>query len=215
MKLRLTLCTIAALLLCCGMAHADGWVFGVKPGGHINTSYFGMERGNLVFYGGLDLLRISAEYNMSSTETNGSTYTYDSELKGSALMLIPRIGAKFRISSHALRPYLYADVFKAFPSVTLEGSETSGGVTVSVQLTDYEDYAKDILGIFGFNIGFGAEYYFSEHFSLGGEYSFRWISTSATDEGTESYRGYTETWEDELKASLMASYANAVLNFYF
>ncbi len=153
----------------------------------------------------------------------------DYEYSGSATLVAPHFGLKFRLSSHTLRPYVSADLFKVFPFVTVKSEETTrfyeDGNLVDTHrdvgdTEEDEELVEDILGVWGFNVGFGAEYFFSENFSIGGEYVFRWFATSLDEEGEEEYGGGSgyesgRTWNDELSASLKMSHAAIVLSYYF
>lgn len=237
MKQRLTLGLLALAMMASALAHAKdgGFVFGVKPSATVQTSYFGMERGKFVFYGGLDMLALGAK--MKGMDADWSSYSGNQgqyrtersfEYSGSAILIAPRLGVKCRLSSHTLRPYLFADLFKVFPFVSVKGEEDTREYRDGILYGTYhssqdnkktEDMVKDILGVWGFNLGFGSEYFFSENFSIGGEYVFRLFATSTEDKGEEGSRGggyqWGRTWKDELSGSLKMSYAAIVLNYYF
>ncbi len=233
MRLRLVigLLTLAMMASAVASAKNGGFVFGVKPSATVQTSYFGLERGKFVFYGGLDLLAMSAkqtghDVNWYSYSGNESRTERDFEYSGSATLIAPRLGVKCRLSSHTLRPYLFADLFKVFPFVSIKDEvDTRQYENGVLSHTDHysgynketESMVKDILGVWGFNLGFGSEYYFSENFSVGGEYVFRLFATSADYKGEDgtAESGYRQTWKDELSGSLKMSYAAIVLNYYF
>jgi hypothetical protein len=228
-------------MMASAMAYAKdgGFVFGVKPSATVQTSYFGMERGKFVFYGGLDMLAIGAK--MKGQDVDWSSYSYSEyqgqyrteksfEYSGSATLIAPRLGVKCRLSSHTLRPYLFADLYKVFPFVNVKGEENTREYRDGILYDTYhnsednqetEDMVKDILDVWGFNLGFGSEYFFSENFSIGGEYVFRLFATSSEYKGEDGSGGggggyeWGQTWKDELSGSLKMSYAAIVLNYYF
>ena len=74
------------------------------------------------------------------------------------------------------------------------------------------------MDFFGLKAGFGAEYPLSERVSIGGEFGFRLIFNSFTDEGSreDEYDGvveYRRKWKDELSANLGITYTSFSLNF--
>lgn len=232
---------VTVMLLCPAVTYGGSPVFGVRPGMGIHGSYFGLASTRWTFYGGLDLLAIGVSVKGSDTDwrhgySSNQMYKHhegEYDMSGSATLLIPRVGAKFFISGSAsdLRPYLIGDFFKTFAFVNVDGKEVDRYYSESGQMTGFyvdefeldendEDMIESILSVWGINLGFGVEYQFSEHFSVGGEYGLRWFKTSADqqDESSSSWDGqeqFRENWSDELSASLKMSYATAVLSFYF
>ncbi len=63
MKLRLLIWLLAMAMMASLSAKAEdgGFVFGVKSGGTVQTSYVGLESGRFVFFGGLDVLAIGVK----------------------------------------------------------------------------------------------------------------------------------------------------------
>ncbi len=237
------------VILCIGsrlFAQSDV-VFGVKPGTVINSAYFGLKMDNLVPMVGADVLWITASGEYTSTEDNhwGSFYSgtifrekrvSDLEFDGSALLVIPHIGAKYLLGSGDVRPYFFANAFFSIPSVKLETDRRDEWWSYEDdKLVDHgkdsgsenldsktKETINDILGFWGVTLGGGAEYFFSERFSIGGEYGIRLffnsvdISNVPAGPDADSYgETYTGEWEGELSASLRLTYAVVSLNFYF
>ncbi len=167
------------------------FAFGVKPGMTMQTSYFGFTAGKFLPYASMDLLWITANYTETNQENNysesygnssSSTYWEERTTKGKALLFIPHFGSKFYVygsrSSEGLRSYLNGDFYFSLSSVsgkeevnwrnTYDGSSESGHSSQKLDKKT-KDLVEDILSFWGFNLGFGAEYMFSEHFSIGGE----------------------------------------------
>ncbi len=218
-------------------------VFGVKPGNMINSAYMGLKIGNLVPMIGADMmwLSASAKYkheNLDSWYDSYDDITYkhrdvDTEdLKGSAFLLVPHIGAKLLMGSKDMRPYVFGNLFFSIPSVNAESNSRNeswyyeDGVEVDHYLdTDSdrldaktEEVIKDALSFWGMTLAGGAEYFFSDHFSVGGEYGIRLLFNTAEYKDTSGNGpdpDYQETWEGEVSASFKISYALVALNYYF
>ena len=94
-------------------------------------------------------------------------------------------------------PYFLADLFKAFTSIDPgEVDDATEDLIASVE---------EMLSPFGLNLGFGAEYHFSDRFSVGGEYGLRYLMSS------------TEFDEIDMKVStnIGMTYAAITANFVF
>jgi hypothetical protein len=128
-------------------------VFGIKPGMMIQSSYFGKAFKRVEPYIGLDWVGIAEN-------SDGGDM--------SASLFIPHLGAKLFLRDYrvpqTVTPYLIGDYFFSLPSVSVDGYSSAE-----------EDYTKDLLSFWGLGIGFGAEYFFTEYFSVGGEYGMRYL----------------------------------------
>ncbi len=219
-------------------------VFGVKPGSTINSAYLGLKMNNLVPFFGIDVLGISASGKYSDENEDqyddyyGNTRVFRNieteEFSGSALLIIPHFGAKLFIGAKDVRPYILGNIFFSIPSVSADAeSKDESWEYENGQLVDHDieidsdkledrtkDMIKDVLSFWGVTLGFGAEYFFSDHFSLGGEYGIRLlfnkIEYSDEDHSSDGANSsYTEKWEGETSANLKISYAAVTLNYYF
>jgi hypothetical protein len=72
-----------------------------------------------------------------------------------------------------------------------------------------EEDIKDALDVLGLTAGWGAEYFFSPQFSLGGEASLNWIFHDV------DYRGEYGESSTQTKTTLTASLVRLTFNFYF
>lgn len=182
---------IASLTIGAGAAGA-GLEFGVKPSTGVQGSYFGFGLGEkVVLFGGLDFLRLSA-----SVESDGG----DADAKVQVLM--PNVGAKLYLGERVdgeVAPYLLASLFKASTSIDIDAT---GMDIPSEALSTIED----LLSPFGLNVAFGAEYYFSDKFSMLGEYGIRYLKTSAELDTDLGEMG-------TLKADVSASAAHHTVGF--
>jgi len=236
MKARVIVMISVLLIIAPVVSYGQSLVFGVKPGLGVQSSYFGLSFNRITPYFGLDLFNISAKANYKDTdwETDWETgifYKYhegEEELKGSATLLIPHLGMKFHLADQEkkLRPYLMGDLFKAIAFVNAEGKEVDRYYDPQGNLTEQymdetelgkkeEDFIKSLLGVWGFILAFGADYSFSENFSVGGEYGFRLFFTSGEYEDKDGTASWREEWKTELSGSFKMSYAVAVLSFHF
>jgi opacity protein-like surface antigen len=171
------------------------FAFGVSPGLNLNSAYFGYKVSDrLVPYVGLQVLstNVNVEFrDPGSTETN--------EL--SASLIAPTIGARYFISQqNPVRAYFALSISKPFVSGKLEYDGEPD--------EDFEEAIENI-SLFGFEIGFGAEYFFSENFSLGGEFGLRSLSAKYEEFDVDFEEEYT------VKARLTPTYTKFGLNFYF
>jgi hypothetical protein len=178
--------------------------FGVKPSTVVQSSYFGFLAGtSMVLQFGLDYARVSVtvegqEEIYDWVNDRWITQSYTDE--GSGSMMMPHGGAKLYLKPRRAgqtSPYFLLDVFKAFTSVSLEMEDAD--------TEDVEEFAGDLLSPWGFCLAFGAEYHFSDRFSLGGEYGFRNMMSSAKNDDMNM----------EVSTSLGATYAAMTANFAF
>lgn len=237
-------CIVAAIgLLFPTLSQGKNLVFGVKPSLGVQSSYLGLQTGSFTPYFGLDILNIGVKVKSNDEDweedwNTGVFYKYHegwSDISGSATLLIPHFGMKFHLADKGkkVRPYLLGDFFKSFAFVNVKGTSTDRyydpGGTLYAEYTDSYDLEKNeekfiesLLGVWGFIAAFGAEYSFSDHFSVCGEYGLRLFFTSAENndhdsgdwdnDGVDDWRS---KWNSELSATLKMSYAAIGLNFKF
>jgi hypothetical protein len=93
---------------------------------------------------------------------------------------------------------------KSFASVDLGGGDS-----------ELEDSIGELLSFYGLSLAFGAEYFFSDFFSIGGEYGLRYMKTSSDLEVDLDILDEPVELDSELEVSYRASYAVASLNFHF
>lgn len=240
MKRVILLVICFCVLLAPALSRGNSFVFQVKPGAQVQSFDFGIEMGKITPYMGLDLLGISADVNYTEKDwrydySSDDSYLYkktQGDLSGSALLLIPHLGAKYNFASRGgvLFPYVNGGIFIALPFVSAEMSEEKtvynpdGSVdyvdTDEDELDqDVENSLEDVLAIWGLNFGFGTEYRFSEHFGVSGEIGFRLLFTGGDFDDTsdidDGVSAGDEVMESELSSSLKLSYSSIVLNYHF
>lgn len=178
-------------------AEKPKFMFGVKPGMLIQTSYFGLSYERFEPFIGLDWVAVSVSSD-------------DGDVAGS--VFIPHFGSRLYLkpkgTAHAIAPYLLSDVFFSLAAVKIDGAAA-----------EEEDAIKDFLEFWGVTLGFGTEYYFSNKFSIGGEWGLRLLYDKVEEhtKTEESWNGYTykEKVNDEFSIAFRVTYAAVSLNFHF
>lgn len=215
MKTLKNILVICIVLIVSNNASAQ-FSFGVSPGLTLNSSYFGYKINKFVPYVGFQYLNIrykmietgkKVNYNINQIED------YSEENLMNAGLLIPNIGVKyFFISQNNLKAYSNLMFSKPF----LYGNMKENGEIVD----DFDDQIKN-LKIWGGELGFGAEYYFSENFSIGGEFGIRFLTAKYTetkdrtiqDPNTRENVNYTRNIESNY--NINPTYSKIVVNYYF
>jgi hypothetical protein len=178
-------------------AELRGKVFGVKPGMTIQSSYFGLEFTRLQPFIGLDWVGVA----VTSDDNDVS-----------ASVFIPHLGTKLFLSNygveHTVAPYFLGDWF--FSTASVNADQATGAV---------ENAVKDVLEFWGLGFGFGAEYFFSESFSVGGEYGVRYLHDKV-DEHSDTYEyspGYPSVQKvnNEFTLAFKVTYAVLSVNYHF
>jgi len=196
--------TVVVVVMTAG-AQADMFM-GVKPSTMVQSSYFGFLVGtNMVLEFGLDVARIKVENVNTGPGVSRTEET-------STNMYMPHGGIKIFFRPRGtgqVTPYGLVDIFKSFASVDLQDNAAwidQGALDAEEELT------KEFLSPFGFNLAFGAEYYFSNSFSMGGEYGLRYMMSKGEAEYTDAFG---DDWKQEVSTNLGLTYAAICLNFLF
>ena len=113
-----------------------------------------------------------------------------------------------RICRQECRRYFNATLAKPFLSakLTIDGNE----------ITQVSDEVKNV-SLWGGSLGVGAEYFFDDNFSVGGEFGIHAVTAkySKTTDETD-YNGYGPAKvTNEVKAMVMPTYSKISVNFYF
>lgn len=179
--------------------------FSVAPGIATNSATFGYKIGNAVPYAGLQVL--SGGFNMMYTDhyQDGSEWvTEKNEMKANVNLIMPSVGVKyFAVETGDLKAYVNLAANKPMISgkVKYNGEEEEG-------------FAEEIdkVKLFGAELGFGMEYFLSQNFSIGGEYSFRYIGGKHSE---KEENGGGEYYKTDISLRLVPTIAKFSLNFYF
>lgn len=174
--------------------------FGVSPGLNFNNAYFGYKIDNdFVPYVSFQFARISAELKQTNQDLSDPEFSNSSSDRLTAALLLPSVGLKYFITTKN-------DV-KAYANLSL-----SRPMLISDDLDDLDD-----LSLFGAELGFGMEYFFSENFSVGGEYGVRYFHIY--NESKNDIRNFDDQIvardTEELNIIISPTYARISLNYYF
>lgn len=196
---------IAVLVMAITLNGFSQFSFSVSPGIATNSATFGYKIGNAVPYAAFQLVnggvtRLEEDHYTVGTEWHTDKY----EMKANVNLLMPSLGLKyFAVQSGDLKAYVNLAATKPLVSGKLkfDGDEE-------------EEFAEQLKNIklLGAELGFGAEYFLNKNFSIGGEYSFRYISGKHSDKDDMGGGEYEKT---DISLRLVPTIAKFSLNFYF
>jgi hypothetical protein len=205
------------LIFAAALNAQTNFAFGVKPGIDLNGAYFGVNiNGTFVPFVGFDYYGIGGSIEESGVQYDynlGQLINYSNTDEASASVYNLSIGVRaFFMNIEDIKPYFTGTFFKPFISAEVK---QDGNVD-----QDVKD-AVDNLSIWGFSLGFGTEYYFSKHFSVGGEFGVRFFigSFEQTDQvyvydpGSGNYQESDRDYNLDL--NLQLTYSVVTLNYYF
>lgn len=191
--------------------------FSVSPGLGLNSAYVGYSvNPKFIPFVSFQYLSFATDYSSSYTDWDydnnvPKVNTYASELNAS--VLLPGLGVKYFLANqNKVKTYATASV--TMPIIMAEFKEDG------VVNPDVEKTVKSISSL-GSELGFGAEYYFDDNFSIGGEFGFRMLSGSLEENYDDEYY---DPIKDEFVASqskysskgnISPTYTKFTLNFYF
>jgi hypothetical protein len=188
--------------------------FGIKPGETLNSAYAGLKLGGLVVFGGFEYIHGGANIDFTAKQTGFPDDKYINE-KLSGNLYVPYVGAKmFLLSSGSVKGYVTGTVSKPWLSASVQPD--SGKEAVA--WTDYKGaktYVKDVvsdISLWEFSVAVGSEYFFSDNFSVGGEFGFRYLVGSYKKTIQTSA---TSSVAVDISAGLSATYSTLTLNYYF
>jgi opacity protein-like surface antigen len=165
----------------------------------MQPAYIGFSTGFIEPFAGFDLVGISVDAG---------------DMEASASLYIPHFGIKMLFDQSAGKgdvvPCLTADFYLSMASVEVDveglGEEDS-------DMDELTSSVEEALEFWGFNVSFGAEYFVSDNFSVGGEYGLRYLKDSVDigDQGEELVEGAA----DEVSATFKLTYGTFGLSYYF
>ncbi len=212
--LKRILFTVVIAALCTTVGFSQ-MTFNVSPGMNLNSASFGYKIGDrIVPYVGFQYMKASYDYEYISNYTSPqNTFIDEDQVSFKGSLLIPNIGVKaFFLSKN--------DV-KAYGNIMLSKPILNGEIEYDGEVE--EDFVEGVEGIslFGLQAGVGCEYFFSENFSLGGEFGLRYFKFS-TDykEESSNYNEFTDTYSNSMEEGhfnlgVSPTYNKVTLNFYF
>ncbi len=154
---------------------------------------FGYRMGKIQPYIGLGFLNYggSSEY----IDFDEDKYT----TKGYINVVMPNLGVKFTLlSKDSLKAGVDVGIYKPFISGKLEDD--------GEEIKEFSDNLKKIHA-FGGELGVFAEYFFNEHFSVGGEFGLRFAKSN--------YKQKDEFDDYKFNVHLGLTYTTVSANFYF
>lgn len=193
--------------------------FGVKPGIGLNGAYFGFRTQPFVVFTSFDYIHVGGV-----VEESGQRFDYNinqlvnfsDESEAAFSIYNIGIGVKYFLPiTSNISPYVTTTVTKPFLS-----AEAKRNGTTQDDLSEF----VDAISIWGVSLGFGTEYFFSENFSVGGEFGLRmflgsyekqeevdtWVYNPNTG---GSYIQTDKNYEANINFSL--TYSVVSLNYYF
>lgn len=207
---------IAAMLMLVSAPAFSQLTFGVAPGLNLNSAYFGYKTGKAVPFVGIQFMGISFKNVATGTEWDydaGAPTDFEDEIKVKGSIFMPTLGLKyFAVEKNKVKGYLIAAIAKPMlnAKMTYNGEENEG-----------INETLDKISLWGGMVGVGAEYFFDDNFSVGGEFGLQVITGKYDDEFTDTYWNpststYVEAdFTETANVSLMPTYSKISLNFYF
>ena len=227
---KISIALIFASIVFASIAHTQ-LLFSVKPGLTGNSAQFGIKLGGLMAFGGLEYFRTATTteesgmrlvYHYSTIYPYTNTYQlepYSDKYEASVNAYVPFVGAKVLLGgreSGKIGAYITGIIGKPF----LSGKTVSNGI-------ESESTKKffDNLSAWMFLGGFGTEYFFSENFSIGGEFGLRVFLINYNEESNEpmsvynsqtgTYQYYNTQNKYKFDLGMGITYSTLVLNYYF
>ncbi len=182
--------------------------FSVSPGLTTNSAYFGYNIGKVVPYAGLQLA--SGIFNGEEKDHyfDGTEWITDIDSRSvNVNLFMPTVGVKiFAIETGDLKAYFNLAGSKPM----LMGKMKEDGN----EIEDFSDELKKIK-VIGAELGFGVEYFLSRNFSIGGEYSIRYLGGNTKTVWEDTWHGEINTYTNTMSLGIVPTIAKFSLNYYF
>lgn len=196
--------------------------FGISPGIGFNSAYFGYRINNKIIpyigiqYMGGNLTNIQSGQEFDDKLSEVVNFSKKVEFSGS--LFIPDAGLKYYIKQHdKLQPYFSLNITKPLLSVNIDD-----GTNDDSKFEEIRNLVKSInKSIWGYEFGFGVEYFVDDNFSIGGEFGYRHLHLKYTNsEDDEFYNPNTGLYQPtvintEVKFNANPTFSKIALNFYF
>ncbi|MBN1157850.1 MAG: hypothetical protein JXA61_00590 [Bacteroidales bacterium] len=212
---------LSLLFVFIGLKGYSQFAFGVAPGLSTNTAYFGFKAGSVVPYVGFQFANVGVKMVSSGAFWNGSEVEdYEDDMKISGNLYLPSLGVKaYAFDLGSVKGYF--DLCIAMPLIRASLKENGDEVETfyhNGEAGPINNILKDVKMIAA-EFGFGAEYFFSDHFSVGGEFGIMYLRGSFKDAYEDDVFNGTdfqeEDFETKINVSMMPTYSKIGLNFYF
>lgn len=189
--------------------------FEVSPGLNFNSASVGYQFGKIQPYLGFQHLGAGLrwEENGQQYDGSGNLVDYTNTVDYKVHLYLPTVGVKYyAIEKESIKGYFNVN----FTKVVATGKFLIDG--------EEDEYVADIFdesSAWGAEIGYGMEYFFDDHFSVGGEFGLRLLSGKNTSSyetnifnpntGTSTASEVTNT----VRGTLSPTYTKIGLKFYF
>jgi len=190
--------------------------FSVSPGLSMNSATVGYKFNRIVPFIGCQYFGANFEYQYTYEDFDYDTYQIESySFKSSAKvnLFLPNIGVKYFFKE--------TEKLKAFAMINIAKPLLFGKATYDNEVeTGVNDFFKG-LSIWGGELSVGTEYFFDEHFSVGGEFGLRLLHASSKTENDRTiYNPITGEYVDgkslyTSKSTMKPTFSKVSLNFYF
>ncbi|MBU2019898.1 MAG: hypothetical protein KJ941_09655 [Bacteroidetes bacterium] len=216
MKIISKIMLVSTLVLAFSATSFSQFTFTVSPGIGMNSASFGYRFGNFVPYAGFQFLNAKFKTLQTGQEYDSdknAIVNYENLSEFSGGLYMPNLGLKyFLIEKNGLKTYLSLNVTKPIIAarLTLDGEQD----------TEFKEEVQKV-SIWGGEFGFGMEYFFSENFSLGGEFGVRYAHVRYKDTyETTVYNPNTNEFQEsetefKFTANISPTFSKVALNFYF
>lgn len=190
--------------------------FSVSPGLSTNAANIGWKINKFVPFIGCQYFGGKFDYQYTYKQFNYDTFQMEilsAKDEAKVNLFLPTIGVKYF--------FVETDKLKAFATLNLSKPILSGKVTTEDGVVDEFDTFFEGIKIWAGEFSLGTEYFFDEHFSVGGEFGLRMINVNVRNEYDQTvYNPITDDYENfkalsTVKSSIKPTFTRVSLNFYF
>lgn len=190
--------------------------FSVAPGLSMNSANIGYKFNRIVPFIGCQYFGASANYQYTYQEFNydtGQIETLSESSDAKLNLFLPNIGVKYFFKE--------TEKLKAFATLNIAKPLLSGSVSYDNAIDTDVNSLFSGLRIWGGELSFGTEYFFDEHFSIGGEFGLRYVRIkSKTETDRTIYNPITDEFVEtkaQYNAKLIGkpTFTRVSLNYYF
>lgn len=200
--------------------------FSVSPSVLKSSAAFGYKIGNFNPYAGISSNSFSInsdftnEYSGFANDGSPIVLTEKTEVKGLIGVYLPEIGAKYFIPfDNNVKAFINLSLVKPILYYNYEFENTPDPSTLIAPDLTPEPEITNELSLLGTKLGFGAEYFFNNSFSIGGEFGLSSYNVNFNNK-TTSFRSEFDgtitstTDEYDVNARYTQTYSKITINFY-
>ncbi len=195
------------------------FTFSVAPGLSFNGASFGYKLGKFVPFIGVQHYGFSSTSSVNYKEYDfeqGGIVSKEESLFTRINLFLPNVGVKyFFIEREELKAHLSLNLTTPIIRGKIINNDGSG-----INDVVFDDFVEEI-NAFGGELSFGMEYFFTAHFSLGGEFGLRYAQINREfkfdDTVFDPNTGMVQEYEAVLESRLAISptFTRISLNYYF